>query len=218
MITIYSNELAISFNNIKKYDTEKLKNIQVTDVNEVKKVVDALRNDEYSCDINLFGYYANDIFEDFCTLYTKIEAAGGLVKNIKSEYLLIKRFGIWDLPKGKVEAGETMLKAAVREVCEETGLKNIATTISLPCTYHIYYQYERWFLKKTHWYLMETSEDTKLIPQADEDISEAVWLNKTDAFLALSDSYRSLYDTLGYLFKGGSQKTIIFTILKSDRL
>ena len=201
MITIYSNELGISFNNVFKDVPKNLLNIEVTTKSDVKGVVEALRNDEYNCDINLYGYDAETIFKDFYSMHTKIEAAGGVVKNIKSEYLLIKRFGIWDLPKGKVEIGETIQEAAVREVCEETGLRNVAAIKSLPDTYHIYYQHKRWFLKKTHWFLMQTSEDTKLIPQVDEDISEAVWLNKPDTLLALSDSYRSLYDNLGYLFR-----------------
>ncbi len=201
MITIYSNELGIYFNDVFKDVPKNLLNIEVTTKSDVNKVVEALRNDEYNRDINLYGYDAETIFKDFYSMHTKIEAAGGVVKNIKSKYLLIKRFGIWDLPKGKVEKGETTKEAAVREVCEETGLRNVAVTKPLPKTYHIYYQHKRWFLKKTYWFLMYTSEDTKLIPQADEDISEAVWMNKPDALLAMSDSYRSLYDNLGYLFR-----------------
>ena len=201
MVIIYSNKLAISFNNVSKDISENILNIEVTAKTDIKVVVEALRNDEYCCDLNLFGYDAETIFEDFCSLYIKIEAAGGVVKNRLSEYLLIKRFGIWDLPKGKIEAGETILEAAVREVCEETGLRNIAATISLPDTYHTYYQHKNWFLKKTHWFLMHTLEEIKLIPQTDEDITEAVWMNKSDALLALSGSYRSLFDNLGYLFR-----------------
>lgn len=38
-------------------------------------------------------------------------------------YLLLNyRRGYWDLPKGKLEQGETNLQAAIRELKEETGL------------------------------------------------------------------------------------------------
>ena len=201
MLTIYSDSFAISFSEKVKKVSLNMKNLEVNNLNDISNVVDTLCNDGLNHDINLYGYNSSSIFEDFCSMFKCIDAAGGVVKNIKSEYLLIKRFGIWDLPKGKVETGETMMEAAVREVCEETGLRNVVATGSLPETYHIYYQHKQWFLKKTHWFLMQTSEDTKLIPQADEDISEAVWMNKPDALLALSGSYRSLYDNLGYLFR-----------------
>lgn len=54
----------------------------------------------------------------------------------KFYYLLLHYIGgHWDLPKGKVEPGETLEQAAMREVREETGLKvipikNFSQTIS----------------------------------------------------------------------------------------
>ena len=52
-----------------------------------------------------------------------VRAAGGIVTDEAGRMLLIRRNGRWDLPKGKVEAGETLLQAALREVEEETGVR-----------------------------------------------------------------------------------------------
>src|SRR4051812_48020306 len=57
--------------------------------------------------------------------FTIIRAAGGLVVNDGGEMLFIFRRGKWDLPKGKLEEGEDLEECAVREVEEETGLKNV---------------------------------------------------------------------------------------------
>lgn len=40
-------------------------------------------------------------------------------------YLLLRAYQYWDFPKGRTEAGETPLEAALREVREETGLDNL---------------------------------------------------------------------------------------------
>lgn len=37
-------------------------------------------------------------------------------------FLLLRAYRNWDLPKGRLEPGETPLQAAIREVREETGL------------------------------------------------------------------------------------------------
>ena len=55
-----------------------------------------------------------------------IKAGGGLVKNEKGEVLFMFRKGKWDLPKGKLDPGETMDACAVREVMEETGVSGLS--------------------------------------------------------------------------------------------
>ena len=61
----------------------------------------------------------------FVSQYKIIEAAGGIVFNPNNEVLLIHRYDRWDLPKGKMESGETPEISALREVEEECGIKNI---------------------------------------------------------------------------------------------
>lgn len=48
-----------------------------------------------------------------------------LDKTGKIEYLILKHKNYWNFPKGGVEKGETDIKAARREIKEETGLKDI---------------------------------------------------------------------------------------------
>jgi 8-oxo-dGTP pyrophosphatase MutT (NUDIX family) len=40
-------------------------------------------------------------------------------------YLLLRAFRNWDFPKGRVEAGEAPLQAAIRETGEESGLGDL---------------------------------------------------------------------------------------------
>lgn len=115
---------------------------------------------------------------DFFRHFHLIKAAGGLVENNRHEILMIFRREKWDLPKGKLDEGETLEYCALREVEEETGLHNLEIIRSLRTTYHTYVQFGKHILKETHWYLMKNSGDEKLIPQTEEEISEIVWAKK----------------------------------------
>jgi len=60
---------------------------------------------------------------------------------------MIFRRGKWDLPKGKLDKGETLEQCAVREVREETGLKKIKLQSPLMTTYHTYMKARNHFEK-----------------------------------------------------------------------
>ena len=122
---------------------------------------------------------------------TVISAAGGLVVNPKKEILFIFRNGVWDLPKGWIEKGETIESAATREVEEECGVFNLKIIKSLVTTYHIYYQ-EGMNLKKTYWFLMSSDSNKELVPQIEEGITEVVFKNERDTEEALKNSYGNI--------------------------
>ncbi|MDP3432455.1 MAG: NUDIX domain-containing protein, partial [Bacteroidota bacterium] len=63
------------------------------------------------------------LWECFKRQFVEIPAAGGLVKSSGQSLLFIKRLGVWDLPKGKIDMDETPEIAAIREVEEECGVK-----------------------------------------------------------------------------------------------
>lgn len=138
----------------------------------------------------------NQFFND----YEKIEAAGGLVRN-GDKYLFIKRLGYWDIPKGKMEANENPSETAIREVEEECGISSPTIDDFICCTYHTYTMFEKNVLKKTYWYLMSHSGEKKLVPQTEEDITEAVWLKKSDLNDVYENTYPSILDVLKQVFK-----------------
>jgi 8-oxo-dGTP pyrophosphatase MutT (NUDIX family) len=117
------------------------------------------------------------MFNDFKSHFIYLEAAGGIVKNSENQLLVIHKFGKPDLPKGKIETGETPEEAAVREVEEETGIKKPEIIASVEPTYHIYLIKGKKFLKKTHWYQMRYSGNEVLKPERNEGISTVEWCN-----------------------------------------
>ena len=163
---------------------------------EMHSVIEKWVEQDNPQDFILGGYDAKKIFKDVKNYFKYVQAAGGLVTNQKNQFLFIKRLGVWDLPKGKMEKNEKPKICALREVAEETGISGITITEKLPATYHIYFQDEQFFLKKTDWYRMKTEDTEEPTPQAEENITAAVWLDKRESQDALSQSYRSLKDTL----------------------
>ncbi len=150
---------------------------------------------------NLYLYPADEQYkleEGFASLFKYINAAGGIVTNEMGEMLFIYRWGKWDLPKGKLhkKRSESPEEGAVREVMEETGLTRISITKELIPTFHIYSQEGKRILKKTWWYLMSGSRSEQLKPQADEDITEAKWVDPKDMGEVLENTYASLRELL----------------------
>ncbi len=196
MYKIYYNNTAIILTE-KKTGEEGCEDLRfVEDKQQLCAFLDAFFENDNQRDICLSGYVPEKMFRDFTGCFKLIRAAGGLVMNAENNYLFIKRFGLWDLPKGKMEKGEEPEEAAIREVEEETGVKGLGVTDELPATYHIYLHKERYVLKKTFWYRMRTEYEGILSPQLKEDITEAVWLSREESKKALSESYRSLNETL----------------------
>lgn len=136
--------------------------------------------------ITIFFEDLEQLWTDFCSNFKLIEAAGGCVFNQEQELLVIFRRAHWDLPKGKIDPGETPEEAAVREVGEETGIGAITLGPFLEHSYHVYEdpRYRR-VLKRTYWYKMETTQTT-LVPQTEEDIEIAEWV-KPGPFLDQAD-------------------------------
>lgn len=124
--------------------------------------------------------------------YKYVKAAGGLVQSSDQKRLIIKREGEWDVPKGMVEAGESIAQAAVREVAEETGVEQVSILNMMLKTYHLYDKYGGWHLKQTTWYAMSAPTSADTTPQTEEGIEKAVWVGIDECREKLSNSFASL--------------------------
>lgn len=112
-----------------------------------------------------------------------VTAAGGVIFRIvskRTEVLLIRRNGLWDLPKGKLEPGESVAGCAVREVSEELGIAPPMVACSLEATWHAYVMEGESIGKTTHWFLM-VSNAASFVPQSEEFIEEVRWVGLDDA-------------------------------------
>jgi len=129
---------------------------------------------------------------------SQIIAAGGLVTNPKGEILWIFRRGFWDLPKGKLDEGETIQTCAVREVAEETGISNIQLHEMLCFTNHLYFDkyLNEEVIKRTYWFHMTIPNMQEGIPQLTEDIEKIEWLALDKARQCLDHTYPTILEVL----------------------
>lgn len=137
----------------------------------------------------------------FTDRYVLMEGAGGVVKNKHDEILVIYRKNCWDLPKGKLDYDESPEAAAMREVKEECGIRDIEIVGELTKTFHTYSEKNKLILKKTHWYRMTSADEGELIPQAEENIEKAKWMNKKKVQeKVFSNTYNSIRDVIRKYF------------------
>jgi 8-oxo-dGTP diphosphatase len=117
-------------------------------------------------------------------------AAGGIIIDEGTgvrRVLLVHRpgYGDWSFPKGKLEAGETVEQAALREVKEETGLK-CRIIRELAITRYLYRTRTRGRLrpKSVHYFLMEPLSRRINVPVEEVDLAE--WFEIDEAARTLT--------------------------------
>ncbi|KAF0239617.1 MAG: NUDIX domain-containing protein [Sediminibacterium sp.] len=132
----------------------------------------------------------------------RIIAAGGLVFNEQEELLMIFRRGFWDLPKGKLDKGETIEQCAIREVEEETGIRNITVIRFISITLHEYFDtyLDENVIKESHWFHMTVKGHQILVPQTEEDISIIKWVSKAQLPEYLNNTYPNIESVLKTFF------------------
>jgi len=123
------------------------------------------------------------------------------------------RYQDWSFPKGKVDSGETLAEAAVREIKEETGLK---VKLGVPLS-TVSYPIDKGKTKVVHYWATKVSDKavatSKFKP--DEEVSEVVWVKADQAFAKLSYKHdRELLQEVIDLRKNGMLKTKPLIIIR----
>ncbi len=114
----------------------------------------------------------------------RVPCVGGIVRDGEGRLLLVRRGtepgrGLWSVPGGRVEPGETTPEATAREVLEETGVPvtvgDLAGVVERPGPGGVTYVIEDFHAVPVH-----RAPD----PRAGDDADEAAWFT-ADEILAL---------------------------------
>ena len=141
--------------------------------------------------VNIFSEDIDDVWTKFLKYYKHIQAAGGIVRNPKDDYLFIFRLGKWDLPKGKMEKGESREQSAIREIGEECSLTNLELKRFLMPTFHIYFLRE-YIIKETFWFEVFYDGVELPLPQTEEGIESVEWKKENEIPELLENSYPNI--------------------------
>lgn len=163
----------------------------------IQEAIDALRKKKLE---TAYIYHPNheEILKKFTKKIPLEVAAGGVVTNREGRVLFIYRNDKWDLPKGKLDKGETIEECALREVEEETGVKKLKIENFLKTTYHVFKRNGTYKLKEVHWFAMKTAYSGKLKGQKNEGIDKVKWKGPDQIKKALENSYTNIKILFGH--------------------
>ncbi len=161
---------------------------------ELNDLLKAFEQFEHISSLHIYHFDVDILLDKIKLRYTIVEAAGGVVRNPEGKLLVIFRRGKWDLPKGKMDKGETHKQTALREVQEECGLTHIDVGQRLDDTYHFYVEKNTRILKRTAWFEMTVNGYEQPVPQLSEDITKIEWFSNHNINNALDNTFESLKD------------------------
>ena len=189
MLQIFYKEKPIIISNNKT----DLNNSLIVDLELLENIdIIKLLNKKNINSIGILTENQKSILSVFMNKFPEITAAGGKVINQNSEILFIYRNKKWDLPKGKAEKNESISQTALREVIEETGIKNLSIIKPLEKTYHIFKRRNNHYLKSTYWFEMYSDYRGKFKPQKKEGISRVEWIAVENLELILTKCYSNI--------------------------
>ena len=129
-------------------------------------------------------------------------SSGGVILNREGKVLILRRKteGTWVLPKGRVEPGESLRQTALREVEEETGLKDMKILREIGLVRYIFF----WrpdnvnYKKTVHYFLMRLETDGEPRMTLEPDFAEHAWTSVDDAAKTLTfDNDRRIVRAIG---------------------
>jgi ADP-ribose pyrophosphatase YjhB (NUDIX family) len=166
-----------------------VKNVKDTDLDSILAILDSkVPTGVLSLNISVADYKQAKMH--IRSKFKIVRAAGGLIRK-KDKFLMIYRMKKWDLPKGKKERGERYKQTAVREVQEECNV-DVRLGSKICTTWHTYTMNKNAMLKKTRWYVMDLTDDSRMRPATEEDIEETRWMSHKEVYHALEHSYKSI--------------------------
>ncbi|CAI8279489.1 MAG: hypothetical protein CNE98_06040 [Bacteroidetes bacterium MED-G17] len=197
MNKIYFENSFIEFIDIKSKPKTNPYTIQCKKINELNDLTEKVKQQSLEDKAVVLCNDPEVYFQKFLAQFPLIEAAGGLVLNAKNELLFIEKRNYLDLPKGKIDKGESALEAAIREVGEETGAGTLQMVRESVVSYHFFqYPKEKLKVKKTKWYILNCDDTKNLRPQPDEDITKVFFLHPQKALESLTKTYPSILDII----------------------
>jgi len=189
MYKVFVNERPLILTN--KITESKADNCFLMNENAIMQAINALVKKKLK---KAYIYHPNseEILKKFTKKIDLEVAAGGVVTNKEGKVLFIYRNDKWDIPKGKLDKGETIEECALREVEEETGVKGLKIENYLRTTYHVFKRKGKYMLKEVHWYAMKTNYKGKLKGQKNEGIEKVKWKGPAKIKKALENSYTNI--------------------------
>lgn len=166
---------------------------------DMRTLVDDLEDKKKSGAV-VIGKDAETLKKIFISSFETIEAAGGIVQNDEKDILFIFRRGKWDLPKGKMEPGESPEICAEREIEEETGVKGLTLKRKIGDTYHLYHENNKMILKISKWFYFTCHANRDLRPQPEEDITEVKWIQTRVIKEPMLNTYKTIRDIMSAFF------------------
>ena len=190
MYKVFYNQKPINFTTVLGKNTKNtpLFFIKYANANSITKAL----KDKTVTEVYLYHSNPDKFEKHFFRTFPFVEAAGGLVQHQDGRFLFIYRNNKWDLPKGKIKKNETLMKAAKREVSEETGVTDLEVKKPLPITYHIYNTNGKFKVKITYWFLMSSNFMGSLLPQFEENIKVAVWKEINEIPKLMENAYENI--------------------------
>lgn len=196
MYKVFVNNQTIHF--IKKIELQlfEVENIDIQQFQSNRfllKIIDDFLNQNLVTDLYIYcPDNLAEVFTFYKSKFIEIKAGGGVVINQFHEILMIFRRGKWDLPKGKLDKGETISQCAIREIEEETSISNLDIIRKLPDTYHIYSEGNKSIIKHCYWFVLKSNDTKKPLPQLDEDILDAIWVNNDKVTELMDNTFPSI--------------------------